>query len=363
MDASELLLKGRTSAASKTFNQQRVPPRGSVVPPRVPMAPVLPQRLAAPAPWPYNDPMNSHAVSQEALDCIALLRNQALADSFAAAQGTPGFAAATGHSTAKLASPPLHHAPFMSAAAPEFFPPGACVTSVPGAAAPAPPPGFQPRDIVSGEKTQPKPSVRAQKEQSNLTSTPVKVAISEQRMQLEDSIRAMLTGCGETCPEVEQGDGELPSVGSAGHFAGECRRCNFFPNGHCANGRDCGFCHFPHEKRKLSRRERRERRQERQEEELAAEAASTTSTPLITPTSAGQVTPVSLTQRTKKIMCSMETQTEGLPPCALCGATEEEEAKVHVVGKTEMLLSKISTEPLAPEMETVSARRVAELGG
>jgi len=41
----------------------------------------------------------------------------------------------------------------------------------------------------------------------------------------------------------------LPSVGSAGHFKGECSRCCFFPKGRCNNGKNCGFCHFDHDRR------------------------------------------------------------------------------------------------------------------
>merc|ERR1719198_2497146 len=52
----------------------------------------------------------------------------------------------------------------------------------------------------------------------------------------------------------------LPSMGSAGHAEGECRRCNFYPKGRCLNGVNCSFCHLPHDKQKLSRQEKRERR-------------------------------------------------------------------------------------------------------
>lgn len=55
-------------------------------------------------------------------------------------------------------------------------------------------------------------------------------------------------------------DASLPSMGSAEHAAGTCKRCNFFPKGRCQNGFNCTFCHFPHEKRKPSRQEKRERR-------------------------------------------------------------------------------------------------------
>jgi len=81
------------------------------------------------------------------------------------------------------------------------------------------------------------------------------------------------TSAATDCPEDPESDASheaddstsrgflenLPSVGSALHALGTCRRCNFFPKGKCKNGRECTFCHFPHEKRKLSRQEKRER--------------------------------------------------------------------------------------------------------
>jgi len=53
---------------------------------------------------------------------------------------------------------------------------------------------------------------------------------------------------------------QLPSIGSADHAAGTCKRCNFFPKGRCQSGANCTFCHMPHDKRKPSRQEKRERR-------------------------------------------------------------------------------------------------------
>lgn len=61
---------------------------------------------------------------------------------------------------------------------------------------------------------------------------------------------------------------DLPSMGSAGHALGECRRCNFFAKGRCQNGYDCEFCHFPHERQKLTRQEKREQRSIRKAEPL-----------------------------------------------------------------------------------------------
>lgn len=50
--------------------------------------------------------------------------------------------------------------------------------------------------------------------------------------------------------------GDLPSVGSAMHADGLCKRCCFFPKGRCLNGQDCEFCHFEHEKRKRKKKKK-----------------------------------------------------------------------------------------------------------
>lgn len=49
--------------------------------------------------------------------------------------------------------------------------------------------------------------------------------------------------------ESECDTSDLPSIGSAGHFTGECKRCCFQRTGRCQNGYNCEFCHFDHEKR------------------------------------------------------------------------------------------------------------------
>merc|ERR1719191_2645832 len=46
----------------------------------------------------------------------------------------------------------------------------------------------------------------------------------------------------------------FPSIGSIGHFAGQCTRCCFHPKGRCLNGYDCKFCHFEHDKRRRKRK-------------------------------------------------------------------------------------------------------------
>lgn len=94
-------------------------------------------------------------------------------------------------------------------------------------------------------------------------------------------------GADEVPPPPDQ---PLPSIGSMDHFAGNCRRCNFFPKGRCQNGQDCTFCHYTHERRKPSRQEKRERLAAWQQQQLVpaggfspAMADEAESVPLSTP--------------------------------------------------------------------------------
>jgi len=52
-------------------------------------------------------------------------------------------------------------------------------------------------------------------------------------------------------------DAPLPSIGSAGHADGTCKRCCFYPRGRCISGSECNFCHFDHEKRKRKQKSKR----------------------------------------------------------------------------------------------------------
>jgi len=56
---------------------------------------------------------------------------------------------------------------------------------------------------------------------------------------------------------AELGPDGLPSIGSAEHAEGNCKRCCFFPKGRCQNGHDCRFCHFDHEKRKRLKKKKK----------------------------------------------------------------------------------------------------------
>lgn len=79
-------------------------------------------------------------------------------------------------------------------------------------------------------------------EQLSLPSSPPKVEpkVLEQSEQLG------------MAPPVTLAD--LPSLGSLGHFVGQCSKCCFFPKGRCNNGYECRFCHFEHEKRQRKKR-------------------------------------------------------------------------------------------------------------
>merc|ERR1719199_2255915 len=68
-------------------------------------------------------------------------------------------------------------------------------------------------------------------------------------------------------------DGPLPSLGSAGHGDGSCKRCCFFPKGRCDNGYDCEFCHFDHEKRKRKNKKKSKKKRSGGGDRAAAAAA------------------------------------------------------------------------------------------
>mmetsp|Transcript_58770 Transcript_58770/g.137199 ORF Transcript_58770/g.137199 Transcript_58770/m.137199 type:complete len:332 (-) Transcript_58770:99-1094(-) len=69
------------------------------------------------------------------------------------------------------------------------------------------------------------------------------------------------------CPRFYE-NAPLPSVGSASHGLGTCKRCCFFPKGRCNNGEACEFCHFAHGKRKNKSKAKKKRRKRRQQELL-----------------------------------------------------------------------------------------------
>jgi hypothetical protein len=76
-----------------------------------------------------------------------------------------------------------------------------------------------------------------------------------------DSGPAEPSKAGTQAPSVPSGP--LPSMGSALHAEGACKRCCFFPKGRCQNGQNCEFCHFEHEKRKRKKKKEKCRCQAR----------------------------------------------------------------------------------------------------
>lgn len=69
--------------------------------------------------------------------------------------------------------------------------------------------------------------------------------ITEGRLFANDDLGSVGTN-----PDSAVRYSELPSIGSANHFSGNCDRCCFHPKGRCLNGFNCQHCHFDHEKRK-----------------------------------------------------------------------------------------------------------------
>lgn len=65
---------------------------------------------------------------------------------------------------------------------------------------------------------------------------------------------ATTTSTTSCCPD------HLPSVGSCNHHLGTCKPCAFHHKGKCGAGKDCGFCHFDHDKnlRKIRRKAKKQ---------------------------------------------------------------------------------------------------------
>jgi hypothetical protein len=122
-------------------------------------------------------------------------------------------------------------------------------------ASPAEPKGLLLSPLRTSEKVEDDASEKMEKATADSGSS----ADGESCSDSGDSSRPETTS-GVTGNSVVVDPDSLPSIGSAFHGLGECKRCNFFPKGRCQNGKNCSFCHFPHDKRKPSRQEKRERR-------------------------------------------------------------------------------------------------------
>jgi len=120
---------------------------------------------------------------------------------------------------------PLAAAPSFQPSASSFQPVGMIMTRIPGVEGEFP-------AMVYEVQQQPQPALPVPAEEVAPLAAPV---------VCDDPLEMGLTR--------ETFEGELPSVGSEGHFDGSCKRCAFFSKGRCKNGKDCTHCHFGHEPR------------------------------------------------------------------------------------------------------------------
>jgi len=74
-------------------------------------------------------------------------------------------------------------------------------------------------------------------------------------------------------------NGDLPSVGSAGHAGGTCSPCSFFRRERCRDGQACGHCHFAHAAEKHPRKKTRDRQKLFKAREEAERLAAATGPP------------------------------------------------------------------------------------
>jgi len=88
-------------------------------------------------------------------------------------------------------------------------------------------------------------------EEGDLSPGAPSADLSPQAPSAELSPEAPGNDSKDDVPPIDLDADDLPSMGSALHASGECRRCNFFAKGRCQNGKDCAFCHLPHDRRKL----------------------------------------------------------------------------------------------------------------
>lgn len=117
----------------------------------------------------------------------------------------------------------------------------------------------------------------AQQEQQPVQRTPLREALAAAKSRKDSDSES--GDKSTTAPKVamesppdgitlEEYGGELPSVGSADHFNGSCKRCAFFSKGRCKNGKDCSHCHFGHEARSRLRKRNGAQRARRSMQEV-----------------------------------------------------------------------------------------------
>lgn len=238
--------------------------------------------------WPGHHAAHEPSSAAGGLDCVELLSSMRIAPSprLQAPVQQSGAAASRPHHGGILKEESAKVEVQMSASAPEFVP-----AAPAPAAAPAKAPETEKRSPlgeitnlagnVDTDKNESKPAAGVQEKvtTADLETAPFEVAEDKDEQEsvktpepeeAADCVAAVDSQKAENIePESSEEDRDsvaeyiapedLPSMGSALHASGDCRRCNFFPKGRCGNGKDCTFCHLPHEKRKPTRQEKRER--------------------------------------------------------------------------------------------------------
>jgi len=104
--------------------------------------------------------------------------------------------------------------------------------------------------------------VASDSELSNVSFSSVSIAGSALSTPSNSIDKALRPGSSSEFSMSEMWWGEIPqppSVGSSSHASGNCHPCSFFRRNKCTAGKDCAFCHLPHERAKHPGKKARER--------------------------------------------------------------------------------------------------------
>lgn len=128
-----------------------------------------------------------------------------------------------------------------------------------------------------------------------------------------DTQRQPLLNANGEPPRLPPPGAEHPSIGSASHEGGTCKRCCFFPRNRCVNGYDCEFCHYQHEKR---RRKSRKAKKKKASASVAPGAAADAIAAAAAEVTAGGMTDAKQPQLPKATNVAMATLSKAAPkPC------------------------------------------------
>lgn len=171
--------------------------------------------------------------------------------------GTSNFATAPGPAAS---APAASVAPAASSAAPAVAPALPARPAAEASAGPPPPPAMAPGEKVAARAATSPPKGKVQDGDDEDDEDDVSDHEGQQQQHP--------TRSPEDAPKPPPG-AEHPSIGSANHAEGTCKRCCFFPRNRCNNGYECDFCHYEHEKRK---RKNKKSKKKNKDKAAAAEA-------------------------------------------------------------------------------------------